>query len=220
MSKIMGLRSAGVRFQIQMGLQCVLLRTVGSRLEHLPYLLIQPSLGHQILLQWLPAHSSPHPQPAGTAHPLPCACTLSRSVMSNSLQPYRLQSTRFLCPWDSPGKNIGVSYYALLQGIFLSQELNPHLLSFLHWQAESLPLGPPGKPLAFPGIDLLQSNHMRQSPLSFHHPSLTHRNEFTPEGLVFSTCLLSWLGLTISVLGQKPYLLYGAYSQIILLAIL
>ena len=109
MSKIMGLRSAGVRFQIQMGLQCVLLRTVGSRLEHLPYLLIQPSLGHQILLQWLPAHSSPHPQPAGTAHPLPCACTLSRSVMSNSLQPYRLQSTRFLCPWDSPGKNIGVS---------------------------------------------------------------------------------------------------------------
>jgi len=112
----MGLRSAGVRFQIQMGLQCVLLRTVGSRLEHLPYLLIQPSLGHQILLQWLPAHSSPHPQPAGTAHPLPCACTLSRSVMSNSLQPYRLQSTRFLCPWDSPGKNIGVSYYALLQG--------------------------------------------------------------------------------------------------------
>ena len=93
------------------------------------------------------------------------------------------------------------------RGIFLSQELNPHLLSFLHWQAESLSLGPPGKPLAFPGIDLLQSNHMRQSPLSFHHPSLTHRNEFTPEGLVFSTCLLSWLGLTISVLGQKPYLL-------------
>ena len=75
----MGLRSARIRFQIQMGLQCVLLSTVGSRLEHLPYLLIQPSLGHQILPQWLPAHSSPHPQPAGTAHPLPCARTQSLS---------------------------------------------------------------------------------------------------------------------------------------------
>ena len=36
--------------------------------------------------------------------------------------------------------------YALLQGIFLIQELNPHLLCLLHWQAGSLPLVPPGKP--------------------------------------------------------------------------
>ena len=32
------------------------------------------------------------------------------------------------------------------QGIFLIQESNPHLLHFLHWQAGSLPLEPPGKP--------------------------------------------------------------------------
>ena len=25
---------------------------------------------------------------------------------------------RLLCPWDSPGKNTGVSHHALLQGIF------------------------------------------------------------------------------------------------------
>ena len=37
--------------------------------------------------------------------------------------------------------------YALLQGIFLTQGLNPHLLSLLHWQVDSLPLVPPGKPL-------------------------------------------------------------------------
>ena len=35
---------------------------------------------------------------------------------------------RLLCPWDSPGKNTGVGYRALLQGIFLTQELNPCLL--------------------------------------------------------------------------------------------
>ena len=29
----------------------------------------------------------------------------------------------FLCPWDSPGKNPGAGCYALLQGIFLTQEL-------------------------------------------------------------------------------------------------
>ena len=42
---------------------------------------------------------------------------LSDSVMSDSLQPHELQSTRLLCPWDSPGKNTGVSCHALLQGI-------------------------------------------------------------------------------------------------------
>ena len=39
-----------------------------------------------------------------------------------------LQPTRLLCPWDSPGKNTGVSSHYLLQGIFLTQGLNPGLL--------------------------------------------------------------------------------------------
>ena len=34
---------------------------------------------------------------------------------------------------------------SLLQGVFLTQELNPCLLSLLHWQTDSLPLAPPGK---------------------------------------------------------------------------
>ena len=34
----------------------------------------------------------------------------------------------------------------LLQGIFLTQGLNPCLLHTLHWQADSLPTGLPGKP--------------------------------------------------------------------------
>ena len=43
-----------------------------------------------------------------------------------------LQSTRFLCSWDSPVKNPGVGYHFLLQRIFLTQALNPHLLLLLH----------------------------------------------------------------------------------------
>ena len=31
----------------------------------------------------------------------------------------------FLCPSDSPGKNSGVGCHAFLQGIFLTQGLNP-----------------------------------------------------------------------------------------------
>ena len=37
-----------------------------------------------------------------------------------------------LHPWDSPGKNTGVSCHFLLQGIFLTQESIPSLLYFLH----------------------------------------------------------------------------------------
>ena len=37
------------------------------------------------------------------------------------------------CPqWDSPSKNTGVGCHALLQGIFLTHELNPCLLHPLH----------------------------------------------------------------------------------------
>ena len=44
-------------------------------------------------------------------------------------------------PGDSPGKNTGVGCHLLLQGIFPTQGLNPHLL---HWQVDSLPLSHQG----------------------------------------------------------------------------
>ena len=46
---------------------------------------------------------------------------------------------------DFPGKNTGVGYHSLLQGIFPTQGSNP---CFLHWQAGSSPLAPPGKPFS------------------------------------------------------------------------
>ena len=70
----------------------------------------------------------------------------SLPVMSDSV-PRGLQYTRLLCRWDSPGKNTRVGCYFLLQGIFPTQGLNPHLLHPLHWQAGSLQLEPPGKPI-------------------------------------------------------------------------
>ena len=47
--------------------------------------------------------------------------------MSDSLWPPGL----YLYPWDFPGKKTGVGCHFLLQGIFLTQGLNPHLLCFL-----------------------------------------------------------------------------------------
>ena len=65
--------------------------------------------------------------------------------MPDSLRPYGLSLARLLSPWDSPGKNTGVGCHAFLQGIFLTQQPNLHLLNFLHWQVSSLPLVPPVK---------------------------------------------------------------------------
>jgi len=56
------------------------------------------------------------------------------------------EPARLLCPWDSPGKNTGVSCHGLLQGIFTTQGLNPCLLHFLDWQADSLSLSYLGSP--------------------------------------------------------------------------
>ena len=49
------------------------------------------------------------------------------------------------CVQGIPGKNSGAGCHCLLQGIS-TQGSNPHLLSFLHWQADSLPLALPGEP--------------------------------------------------------------------------
>ena len=46
-------------------------------------------------------------------------------ALFNPMDP--LQQARLLCPWNSPGKNTGVDCHTLLQGIFLTQVLNPGL---------------------------------------------------------------------------------------------
>ena len=68
----------------------------------------------------------------------------SHSVVSDSLRPCGLKPTRLLCPWDFPGKSTGVDCHFLLQGIFLTQGLNP---GPLHYKQTLLPSEPPGKSL-------------------------------------------------------------------------
>ena len=65
------------------------------------------------------------------------SCVLSRSVVSDSL--WHHGPTRLLFPFNSPGKNTGVSCHSLFQGIFLTQG-TPVLC------ANSLPSEPSGKP--------------------------------------------------------------------------
>ena len=83
-----------------------------------------------------------------------CICSSVRSfcascsVVLDSLRPHGLQPTRLLCPWNSPGKNTGVGFHSLLQGIFPTQGLNFCLFCLLHWQVGSLPLAPPGNSLS------------------------------------------------------------------------
>ena len=43
------------------------------------------------------------------------ACLVSL-VMSDTVQLHALEPPRLLCPWDSPGKNIGVGYHASSRG--------------------------------------------------------------------------------------------------------
>ena len=76
-----------------------------------------------------------------------CVCTLSHVQLL--VTPWTVGTSRFLCPWNFPGKNTGVACYVLLQGIFLNQGLNPPLLCLLDCQVDySLPLCHLGSPEA------------------------------------------------------------------------
>ena len=75
------------------------------------------------------------------------------------------------CLWDSPGKNTAVGCHALLQGIFPTQGLNPHVLH-LAALAGSLPVTAPGK-----SPSRTYMHFISESPRSFpkhgcHIPSL------------------------------------------------
>ena len=74
-------------------------------------------------------------------------------VYLSLLRPRGLEPSRLLCPWESPGKNIGMHCRFHLQGIFPAQGLNLSLLHLLHWQADyhwasrhPVPLITPSKP--------------------------------------------------------------------------
>ena len=78
--------------------------------------------------------------------------------------------------WDSPGKNTGVGCHALLQGIFVTQGSNSHLLCPLHWLAGSLPLAERNKQKGYESTAHLPSH---SSPTPLVSPG---RNKYFPRG--------------------------------------
>ena len=66
-----------------------------------------PSLGFSRQEHW---SGLPFPSPMHESEKWKCSC----SVVSDSIQPHGLQSTRLLHPWDFPGKSTGVGCHCLL----------------------------------------------------------------------------------------------------------
>ena len=115
---------------------------------------------------------------------LKTSCVCAKSLQSSlTLRPCGLQSTKLLCPWDSPGKNIGVGCHAFLQGIFLTQGSNLHSCSSCIAGGFFTP-EPPGKPIEnFRSVAYLWPHELQHVRLSCPSP--------TP-GACSNSCPLSW----------------------------
>ena len=75
-----------------------------------------------------------------------CVCARALSRVRLFVTPWTV-AAGLLCLWNFAGKNTGVGCYFLLQGIFLTQGLNPRLLCLQCWQVDSLPLCYLGSPI-------------------------------------------------------------------------
>ena len=105
-----------------------------------------------------------------------CRCSFIQLLMhaGSAVTPWTV-AHQLLCPWDFLGKNTGVSCHFLLQGIFSTQGLKPHLLWLLHWQVDSLPLSHlllrlSGDKVPTP-IDIYENMH---NPVKSHRHSNRH----------------------------------------------
>ena len=77
------------------------------------------------------------------------ACSVA-SVTSNSLQSCGLKPTRLLCPWDSPGKNTGVSGLPFPPpGDLRDSGIEPESLESPALAGGFFPTEPPGKHVQF-----------------------------------------------------------------------
>ena len=86
---------------------------------------------HSSVLAWrIPGMGEPGGLPSMGSHRVghDWSDLAAAAAVSDSLQPHDLEFARFLHPWSSPGKNIGVGCHSLLQGLFPTQGLTPGLL--------------------------------------------------------------------------------------------
>ena len=130
------------------------------------------------------------------------SCSVA-SVVSDSLQPRGLEPTSLFCPRDSPGKNTGVGCHFLLQGIFLIQRSNPHLLCLLHWQADSLPL----HYLGFPSLyTLINTCHL------YSFLMIAVLTSMTWYVIVVLICILLW-SVMLSIFSHACLHLYVFFGE-------
>ena len=81
-------------------------------------------------------------------HTIAYVCVHAKSLQSYlTLCHFMDQPTRFLCPWDFPGKNTGVGCHFFLQGIFPTQGSNPGLP---HYRQTLYCLSHQGSPQGYP----------------------------------------------------------------------
>jgi len=66
--------------------------------------------------------------------------------MFDPLQPHGLQPARLPCPWGFSRQEHWNGLPRPPPGDLPNPGIKPSLLSLLHWQGDSLPPGPPGKP--------------------------------------------------------------------------
>ena len=102
--------------------------------------------------------------------------------------------TRFLRPWDFPGKNTGVGCHLLLQGIFPTKGSKPCLLHLLHWQVGSLPVEQPGKP---PGPSAAAAAKSLQSCLTLCDP-IDSSPPGSPVPGILQARILEWVAISFS----------------------
>ena len=94
-------------------------------------------------LQFEATHTQMSCQRLKMAYPLKL-CAQSFSCVRLFATPWIIQPARLFCQWDSLGKNTGVGSHCFLQGIFLTQGIEPRSPAF---QAYSSLSQLPGKPL-------------------------------------------------------------------------
>ena len=131
----------------------------------------------------------------------------SCSVVYNSLQLHGLWSFIGHSPWNFPGKSTGVGCHFLLQGIFLTQGLNPDLphcrqtlYHLSHQEGECKLVQPFSSVLSH--VRLCNTMDCSMPGLLVHHQwELTQTHVHSPMGAYLNSCPLSqWCNPAISLI--------------------
>ena len=120
-----------------------------------------------------------------------CACLAAQSCLT-LWDP--MDYSLFLCPWDFPGKDTGVSCHFLLPGNLPHPGIKPTSVSWclLYWLADSLPLkhlGSPPPPLygMVPYNKRWISLHYNQVSVDWFYWKWVNRSKFGSAGKAFTT---------------------------------